>query len=144
MEQRSNVTREFVEGVGWIVREIPVDQAIPAGATVVQMPAPEPPAPVRIVTVDDVSLSLAQEVLARAGFVAVPQDVVDALPKSPQETLLKAANKAPAALDEAAVIAKVQACTTMEELETLMDGITTPAVIAEAEKKALELTEDHE
>jgi hypothetical protein len=143
-EQRGNFTRRFEEGVGWIVAELPGGASVPANAAVVRMPPPEPAAPVRIVTVGDVPLSLAQQVLTAAGFVAVPRELVEALPKTHQETLLKAASQAPAALDEAAMIARIEAAVTMEELETLMDGITTPAVIAVAEKKAMELTEGQE
>lgn len=142
MDQKVNVTKKFVEEVGWIVTETPIGQPLPAGELLVAQPAPEPAQPVRVVTVDDISLSMAQEVLSRHGFVAIPREIIETLPKTHQETLTKAAGSAPAALDDAAIIAKIGTATTMEELEAMMDGVTSPAVISAAETKALELTEE--
>lgn len=139
-----NFTRKFIEGEGWEVTEHSTGQELPTGATVVSMPPPEPATPVKIITVEDVSVGLAQEVLARHGFVVVPQDVVDGLPKTHQETLTRASVTAPAAIDDAALIEKVKVAATFEELDSLMEGITATAVISAAEQRAMELTEDAE
>lgn len=136
MEQQTKTVVNFIPGQGHHVQEVPVDSAI---GKPVQMPPPEPATPVKV-TMADVPLALAQEVLKAAGFVSVPMVVIESLPKTHAETILKATRTAPAAIDAADMIVKVAACTSIEELDALMDGCTVPDVIAAAEEKAIELT----
>lgn len=139
MEPRLKTIKTFVEGVGWDVKEVPEDSPLAVGSTVVPGSAPEPPLPVKIVA-GDVPLSLAQEVLKAAGFVAVPLEAIERLPKSHQEALNRAASNAPAAIDDAALVEKISFAESMEELTNLVAGCTSQVVLAAAEEKAAELT----
>lgn len=137
MEQKTKIVKTLTKD-GWEVKEVPVDAPEPAGTTAV--PTPPPPPPVRV-TVADVPLSIAQEVLKAHGFVALPLEDIEALPKTHRDKLLKGSETAPAAIDDAALVDKVRQATSMEDLDSLLDGVTSPSVIAAAEEKAAELAQ---
>lgn len=141
MSEQTKTVVTFVEGEGHHVHEVPVASTV---GKPVQMLPPEPALPVKVITVSDVPVALAQEVMKAAGFVAVPVSVIESLPKTHAETIMKATRTAPAALDAAAMIEKIAACTTIQDLDVVMDGCTMPDVIAVAEEKAIELTKTAE
>lgn len=136
LETKTKIVRTFDPEAGHHVQEVPVGST---EGIAVPMPPPEPALPVKV-TAADVSLSVAQEVFTAAGFVAVPIEAIEKLPKTHAEAIMRATRTAPAAIDDAALVEQVNSCTTMDELDAVMDGCTSPVVIAAAEEKAAELT----
>ena len=116
---------------GWEVTEVPLDPTVAQPQLTEYLPPP----------VAEITLAAAQDVLKAHGFVAVLLTDIEELPKTHREKLLRSADRAPEAIDDAVLVEKVIAAVTMEGLDEIMDGVTSPVVIAAAEEKAIELTE---
>lgn len=129
MERPKVKHRSELRADGWHVIEEPMGP--------VNAPLPPAAAPVAAV----ITITQAQEVLRQHGFVAIPMEDVEALPATHRNKLLKIADAAPAAIEEAELVTRIQDAATMEELTELVGVCTSPAVIAAAEERAAQLTE---
>jgi hypothetical protein len=140
MEER----RRFIEGEGWEVTEVPVGTALAPGQ-VKNPKAPKEPAVPVVLTVADISLDLARQVIEANGLLAVPASFLN-------ETQLEELALSPAAvqppvvtapaakeLNEKDAIKRIKAAISFEELNELTANESRAAVLNAAETKAAEL-----
>jgi hypothetical protein len=145
-EQKFQTRREFLPGIGHVVKQVPLGDPLQPGQLVVKEPV-APALPVAL-TINDVPLELALQVVEAASLVAVP---VNFLTDAQREELkLPALDKAdpPAPQETKAAfipaeqkIAQVQQAETFEALNALMADETRKTVLAAAEVRANELKE---
>jgi hypothetical protein len=148
---RKETRTRFIEGEGWHVEEVEVGTPISAGQSVLAMSVE--PAKKIIVTIADVPLSLALEVIKENGMVAVPVSFLNeeqleelkidlsevaksidaaALPADPEA---KPAEK----MTDAQAIKAIKAAASFEELNALTALNTSVKVLSAAEARAAEL-----
>jgi hypothetical protein len=148
MQGKTETRRRFIEGEGWVVEDVPLGTPAEPGQAVVSSPE-QPPAPV-VVVASQVSLAVAQEVIAEHGMVAVPHSFLSAeqleelgkeKEKAKPETGTKTApdygDTATMKADQA--IARIQLAASFEELNTLTVNETRKSVVGAAEARAEEL-----
>lgn len=142
--ERTNFTRKFVEGVGWVVEEQPVSKQLPEGSHPVAFNPPPPPLPVLLETI---SYELAVQVVKNSGMFVVP---LEFLTEEAKEEMLREdleefndqtnaaadANKPMTAEDKIRLIKQAK---TLDELADIVDTDTRVTVIRAAEARAAEL-----
>jgi hypothetical protein len=151
MQHKVETRKRFVEGEGWIVEDVPVGTPTEPGQAVVSSPE-QPPAPV-VVVASQVTLAVAQEVIAAHGMVAVPFSFLNAeqleeLGKEKEETVQPDVNgnKSPEYGDTSTMkadqaIVTLQLAADFNELNALTANETRKTVLAAAEARAEELKE---
>jgi hypothetical protein len=148
---RTETRTRFIEGEGFLVEEVEI--GAPLGANSIRVPkaTKEPALPV-VITVADISLDLACQVIKANGLLAVPasflnEQQLEELQIDPSliqtGTTVPAEESAnpPAAkkLGEKETIKRIQAAISFEELNELTATESRAAVLAAAETKAAEL-----
>lgn len=139
MLERVQFTKEYVEGVGWIVREQKGTKALAPGQSLVQM-APAPPP--LLVSIEDVPYDLACQVVRNNGMFVVPLEfLTDAAKESMLEIDTPVLEKKGDVLTEAEVIRQIKAANSLEEITAIIGTDTRKKVIKAAEERAVKLTE---
>jgi len=145
---RTEIRRTFIEGEGYLIEEVQVGS--PLGQNQVIMPAVSagPPLPV-VVTIADVPLSLAQQVVESHGMLVVPASFLNEAqleelkidpstltPPTPSAELEQGGK-----LTEAQAIKLVKAAESFDDLNRLTANDSRAKVLAAAESRAAELKE---
>lgn len=146
---RTEIRRRFIEGEGHLVEEVPVGNPISQNQAVVPQPPAGPPQPV-VITVADIPLSLATQVIEANGMVCVPVSFLNEdqlaelkidlanVAKGVQEVEPDKPKKKEK-LTEAQAIKLVQAAQSFDELNDLTRDDHRSKVLAAAEIRAAEL-----
>jgi hypothetical protein len=142
---RTEIRRRFIEGEGHLVEEVEIGAPLAANsARLPQHPTPPP----MVVTVADVPLALARQVIEANGLVAVPQSYLT--PDQVQELAIEESTPQPEAkpepppgskkqVAEKDAIKRVMAAQSFEELNELTANDNRLAVLNAAEARAAEL-----
>lgn len=147
---RKETRTRFIEGEGYLVEEVEAGTPVMQGQTVLPSVPAAPPQPV-IITVADVSLSLAKQVVEANGLMVVPSSFLNEQQledlKVDVDTIKKAAEAGdppPAKVEKlnaTQAIAAVKAAASFDELNTLTRSETRVTVLNAAEERAAELKE---
>lgn len=153
---RKEIRTRFIEGEGHLVEEVEIGSAIKPGQSIIPAAPAAPPLPV-VVTIADVSLALAKQVIEANGLLAIPVSFLNEqqleelaidlaeLKQAAKEKENGAAGetgkpgKKADKLTEAQAIKAVSAAASFEELNALTADESRAKVLAAAETRAAEL-----
>lgn len=139
--------RVFDEKEGWIVKSVPIGDALATNQATVPSAPKEPAIPVTI-TVADVSLDLARQVVEANGMVVLPPNFLTDEQLAELKADLSNVTKAPVApqetgkqLSEKETIKLINAAASFDELNALTANESRAKVLAAAESRAADLKE---
>ncbi|KAB0665646.1 hypothetical protein F6V25_07950 [Oryzomonas japonica] len=144
---RTEIRRTFIEGQGHLVEEVAVGDPLASGQAVVQQLPSPPPVPV-VLTADSVPLSLAKDVIAANGMVAVPptfltDEQLAELGISKDNANLPGDNESKGEkvtkLSEKQLLQAIKDAKTFDELNALTKDERRTKILSAAETRAAEL-----